>query len=85
MQYIENFLIRNNKEARKMGGFITWTTKEEMKLGGGGGLTIDLKGHHICQGVTDFVRRWGRDVIGQQIEVFIAFQGSTQSHLHVND
>lgn len=52
---------------------------------GGGGLTIDLKGHHICQGVSDFVRRWGRDVIGQQIEVFIAFQGSTQSHLHVND
>lgn len=57
-----------------------------MKLvGGGGRLTIDLKGHHICQGVSDFVRRWGRDVIGQQIEVFIAFQGSTQSHLHVND
>lgn len=35
MQYIEHFLIRNNKEARRMGGFITWTTKEEMKLVGG--------------------------------------------------
>lgn len=35
MQYIEKCLNRNNKEARKMGGFITWTTKEEMKLVGG--------------------------------------------------
>lgn len=39
----------------------------------GGGLTIDLKGHHICQGVTDFVRRWGRDIIGQQIEGIYSF------------
>lgn len=37
MQYIEKCLIRNNKDARKMGGFITWTTEEEMKLVGGGG------------------------------------------------
>lgn len=41
MQYIGKCLIRNNKDARKMGGFITWTTEEEMKLVGGGGLTID--------------------------------------------
>lgn len=33
-----------------MGGFITRNTEEEMKWGGGGGLTIDLKGHHSCQG-----------------------------------
>lgn len=39
----------------------------------GGGLTIDLKGHHICQGVTYFVRRWGREVIGQQIEGIYSF------------
>lgn len=38
MQYIEKCLIRNNKNARKMGGFITWTTEEEMKLGEGGGI-----------------------------------------------
>lgn len=54
-----------------------------MKLGGG--LTIDLEGSSQLSGVTDFVRRWGRDIIGQQIEVFIAFQGSTPSRLHVND
>lgn len=56
-----------------------------MKLGGGGGLTIDLEGSSQLSGVTDFVRRLGRDIIGQQIEVFIAFQGSTPSRLHVND
>lgn len=38
MQCIEKCLIRNNKnkDARKMGGFITWTTEEEMKLVEGG-------------------------------------------------
>lgn len=52
---------------------------------GGGGLTIDLEGSTQLSGVTDFVRRLGRDIIGQQIEVFIAFQGSTPSHCDVND